>query len=217
MDRVTLAGPVRPSPNSSDQPYQHLAAWVRRRMGSIAHERRVMQIAGAFFDLTRDLHDLGRRSQWALYAAALVHDVGRSVDPEKHEQIGAEMILTDSALRLSTPTRRWLAYLTLYHRGPVPDIGEDEILRPTDNRESLYTVLGLLRAADTLDSRSLPTPRLVIVRRERRIQVACFLRDSSSRAEKAFCRPKKYRLMEQTLDCSLDVEVRCGEARLVTH
>ena len=208
MDRVTLARPVRIAAHSEYQPFQHIESWVRRRMGNVDHERRVMQIAGAFFDLTRDLHDLGRRSRWALSAGALVHDVGRSVEPEIHEQIGAEMILTDSSLKLPAPARRWLAYLTLYHRGSIPDVGEDEILRSTDNRESLYTVLGLLRAADTLDSRPLPTPRLVIVRRQRRIQVNCFRRDSLSRAERAFCRPKKYRLMEETIGCSLDVEVR---------
>lgn len=217
MDRVTLARPLRLAAHSVYQPFGQIDAWVRRRMGNVDHERRVMQIAGAFFDLTRDLHDLGRRSHWALCAAALLHDVGRSVDPETHERIGAEMILDDTSLRLPTPARRWLAYLTLYHRGPVPDIGEDEILRPADNRDALYTVLGLLRAADTLDSRSLQTPRLAIVRRQRRIQVTCFLRDPSSRAEKAFCRPKKYRLMEETIGCSMDVEVRSGEARLVTH
>jgi exopolyphosphatase/pppGpp-phosphohydrolase len=219
MDRTTFARPISSSKRiaSADASHHHIGAWVRRRLGNIEHEQRVLQIAGSFFDLTRDLHGLGRKERWALSAAALIHDVGRSVDPETHEQIGAEMILTDPTLRLPVTTRRWLAYLTLYHRGSVPELGADEILRVADDRESLLTVLGLLRAADTLDSRSIQTPRLVMVRRDRRIQVSCFLHDISSRAEKAFCRPKKYRLMEQTVGCTLNVELRRGEPRFVAN
>jgi exopolyphosphatase/pppGpp-phosphohydrolase len=219
MDRARFSRPQAISGRfaTADHPHQHIENWVRRRTGNIDHERRVLQIAGSFFDMTRDLHALGRRSHWALCAGALIHDVGRSVDPAKHERIGAEMILSDPTLRLPIAARRWLAYLTLYHRGPVPELGDDQILRPTDDRDSLLTVLGLLRAADTLDSRSLETPRLVMVRRGRRIQVNCFVSDPSARAQKAFCRPKKYRLMEQTLGCSVIIELRAGDARLVTN
>lgn len=214
MDRATLSPRQEIVRDLSDRadPIEHLAAWARRRLGDIDHERRVQQIAGALFDLTRDLHGLGRTDRRLLSAAAMLHDVGRSVDPAEHERIGAEMILSDPWLRLSPDARRQLAYLTLYHRGPVPDLGRDEILRPTDNRQCLRKVLGLLRAADTLDSRSIDPPHLVLVRRDRRITVNCHVHERSEKARKVFCRPKKYRLLEETLRCRIEVHVELDGA-----
>lgn len=220
MDRATLARPQAACQKSAPapHPHQHLELWARRRLGNVDHERRVFQIAGALFDLTRDLHGLGRRSHWALGAAAWLHDVGRSVDPKTHEVVGAEMILSDVALALPSDARRWVAYLTLHHRGSVPDLGDDDILRAADDREGLRKVLALLRAADTLESRSLDEPpRLLLMRRDRRIRVSCLVRDHVDRAEKAFCRPKKYRLFQQTIGCSLDVDVQLGDARIVSE
>ena len=217
MDRATFARPAFDSDRISigAPHYSTLLSWVRRRIGPIDHERRVLQIAGAFFDLTHDLHKLDRRAHWALSAAALVHDVGRCVDPKDHARIGAEMVLSEPSIKLPSTARRWLAYLTLYHRGPVPELGADEILRPADDRLAMLKVLGLLRAADTLDSRSIEPPRLLFMRRDRNLEVSCLLREPCDRAEKAFCRPKKYRLMEQTIGCTVNVEVQLGEARML--
>lgn len=218
MDRATLSRPRASFGKPATHPHQQLESWAHRRLGSIDHERRVSQIAGALFDLTRDLHGLGRRSHWTLGAAAWLHDVGRSVDPTTHEVVGAEMILSDPALLLPGDARRSVAYLTLYHRGPVPGLGDDEILRASDDREGLRKVLGLLRTADTLDSRSLgETPRLLLMRRDRRVRVSCLMRTDIERAEKAFCRPKKYRLLQETIGCTIDVNIQLGEARIVSE
>jgi len=209
MDRATFALPrVLSDKSPGHQEFSPISAWARRRLGNIDHEKRVFQIAGALFDMTGDLHELGRRARWSLSAAALMHDVGRSVDPEDHPAIGSEMILEDTDLGLPADVRRALAYLTLYHRGAVPDVGDDDILKSSDDCEGLYKVLALLRAADTLDCRSIDPPRLLIVRRDRRLRVSCLLEKYTSRAEKAFQRRKKYRLLEETLDCKFEVQVR---------
>jgi exopolyphosphatase/pppGpp-phosphohydrolase len=217
MERAAFARSAV-SPESTtpvDSTHEQLERWVHKHLGAIAHERRVAQIAGAMFDLTRDLHELDRRAQWMLTAAALVHDVGRGADPEDHARIGAEKVLNDPALPLSPSARRSLAYLTLHHRGPVPECGKDEVLRDADNPQALLRVLGLLRASDTLDSRSIEPPRLLLARRGTDLQICCYLREPSERAQKAFCRPKKYRLLEQTLDCTVDVSVRLGDAQML--
>jgi len=218
MDRATIARSTPESdfkPPLSDATHRALESWARRRLGSTGHERRVAQIAGALFDLTQDMHDLSRRAGWTLLAAAIVHDVGRAANPDDHARAGANLLLTDAALPLSPTTRRWLAYLTLHHRGLVPEAGRDTVLRPSDDAAGLLKVLGLLRAADTLDSRSIDPPRVLLMRRDRRIQISCFLRDSTDRAQKAFCRPKKYRLLEETLDCQVEVEIHQGDARML--
>lgn len=217
MERATLS--PRPIVRAELSPRANslgvLSLWARRKLGSINHERRVVQIAGALFGLTRDLHDLKQGERWLLSAAALLHDVGRAVDPAEHERIGAEMILSDPSLGLSPEDRRRLGYLTLYHRGPVPDLGRDEILRDGDGRQACRKVLALLRAADTLDSRSMEPPDLLLLRRAREVTVRCHVCDRADKARKAFCRPKKFRLLEQSLRCKIDVEVRLGEARMV--
>jgi exopolyphosphatase / guanosine-5'-triphosphate,3'-diphosphate pyrophosphatase len=217
MERGTIArrGAESTAP-LSDVSHQSLEFWVRRRAGGSDHERRVAQIAGALFDLTQDLHDLSHRAQWTLVAAALVHDVGKSVDSDDHARIGANILLTDPHLELSPTSRRWLAYLTLYHRGQVPAPGKAEILRPSDDARGLLKVLGLLRAADTLDSRSIEAPRLLMMRRENRLHIGCYLRQADPRAFRAFCRPKKYRLLEQTLGCDVDVEVHFGDTKILS-
>ncbi len=218
MDRAAIARAESDSDSAplSDPTHALLESWVRRRLGSSEHERRVAHIAGAIFDLTQDLHDLSHRARWTLIAAALVHDVGRAVDPEDHARIGANIVLTDSALGVSPTTRRWLAYLTLYHRGQVPIAGKDGVLRASDDAAGMLKLLGLLRASDTLDSRSIESPRVLLMRRENRVQICCFLREHDERAERAFCRPKKYRLMEETLDCQVQVEVQLGDARMLS-
>jgi exopolyphosphatase/pppGpp-phosphohydrolase len=216
MDRTALfpRRPVSQEPVDGVDGLRPVLEWVRRRVGNVDHEGRVLQVAGALFDLTADLHGLGRQARWALSASALLHDVGRCVDPNEHARIGAEMILSDSCL--PAESRRQLAYLTLYHRGPVPDLGRDEILTSRENRLGLRKVLGLLRAADTLDSRLIDPPRLLLVRRDRGLKVYCHVSDRADKARKAFCRPKKYRLLQDTIGCTIDVEVQLGEARMVS-
>jgi exopolyphosphatase/guanosine-5'-triphosphate,3'-diphosphate pyrophosphatase len=217
MERAAIARTESESASSlSDPSHQSLELWVRRRAGASDHERRVAQIAGALFDITQDLHDLSHRARWTLIGAALVHDVGKSVDSDDHARIGANILLTDPKLELSPTSRRWLAYLTLYHRGQVPAPRRDNILRPSDDAEGLLKVLGLLRAADTLDSRSIEAPRLLMMRRANRLQISCFLREVDERACRAFCRPKKYRLLEQTLGCEVTIEVQFGDTKMLS-
>lgn len=218
MDRAAIARTDSESNSTpiTDPGHALLEKWARRRLGAVDHERRVAHIAGAMFDLTQDLHDLSHRAHWTLIAAAIVHDVGRAVDEEDHARIGANILLTDPALALSPTTRRWLAYLTLHHRGPVPSVRKDSVLRSSDDAPGLLKVLGLLRASDTLDSRSIEAPRLLMMRRENRVQITCYLREANDRAHRAFCRPKKYRLMEETLDCHVNVELQFGDTKMLS-
>ena len=217
MDRQTIA---RPSSDLSaftltESLHVTLETWARRRLGKTDHERRVAQIAGALFDLTHDLHNLSRRNRSLLLAAALVHDVGRSEDADDHATTGAQMIFEDPRLPLAPSQRRALAYLTQHHRGQVPGLREDDILSDDDNHDELLTILGLLRASDTLDSRSIDSPRLLLVRRQRHLQIRCLLRQPDERARKAFSRAKKYRLLEQTLNCTVELDIQDGDAEIL--
>ena len=187
-----------------------IVRWVDKHLQGIGHEQRVARISSTLFDLTRELHNLSKNTRKLLRAAALVHDVGRSIDKAKHPAVGAGMILRSRTLRLADADRRALAFLTLYHRDELPAPGAEAILDDGDDRDSLRKILALLRAADALDSRSLESPRLVFGLKRKRLKIICSLEDPSPKARKVYERRKKFRLLEEELDCAVEVEVHAA-------
>jgi exopolyphosphatase/pppGpp-phosphohydrolase len=193
--------------------------YARRQLQSIEHERRVCAIADALFTRTAPLHRLTSRHRRLLRLAALLHDVGRRFGDKDHPVRGAEMIARDRRwLLLTTRQRRALVYLTRYHRGAVPNLGYDGILRRRDGRKELLLVLALLRMADSLDNRQLESPHILISQRGRKLSIACMIdsADELTRARKVFRRRKKLRLLEELLDITIDVEVRSA-ALVASH
>ena len=186
--------------------------WTQRRLGTLDHERRVAEIAQTLFTLTSPRHELDGVHRRLLAMAATVHDVGRVDGEDGHEVVGAKMVLRDESLPLTAAERRALAYLTRYHRDPVPDAGFDRILAESDDHDALRVTLALLRAADALDSRSLESPRLVFALRGRALRIACYLDTDSAKARRVYSRRKKFRLLEELLGCRVEIDVRCAEA-----
>jgi len=182
-------------------------SWVADQLGGIGHERRVAAIARSLFDLTLPLHNLNRTDLRLLKLAAYVHDVGRSVNDKDHPAIGARIIRRTASLPLKKQQRRALAYLTLRHRGKVPDSQSDTALHRIKNPGNLRILLAFLRAADSLDNRGLPSPRLSFSRRGQQIRIVCHLREDSAKARRVFSRRKKFRLLEQMLDCRIELEI----------
>jgi hypothetical protein len=65
-----------------------------------------------------------------------------------------------------------------------------------------------LRVADTLDCRSLPAPRLAIRLRDRCLRITCGLREDSNKVRRVFSRRRKFRLLEEVLDCRVEIAVQ---------
>lgn len=192
--------------------YQALERWVLVELGSVAHERRVTEIASRLFDLTWPLHGMSRSERRLLRMAAMVHDVGRSIDDDTHPLQGARMLLQTDHLPLESSERRALAYLTRHHRGKVPELGAGEFLRRNDDAETLRMVLALLRSADALDGRTLESPRLSFELIGRSLNIACHLQGNSPKARKSYLRMKKHRLMEELFDCRVNLRIAEAEA-----
>ena len=186
--------------------------WVRRRLVRISHERRVVDIATTLFDLMEEFHRLQPEQRRLLRLGAWVHDVGRSVEDKRHPAIGAALLLEDDRLPITRSDRRRLAYLTRYHRGAVPEAGFDGVLRGGDGRKTMRRVLALLRAADSLDNRTVPPPRVVFAMKGRRLRVTCFIEKDCAKARKVFGRRKKFRLLEETLGCKVEVQIKLAQA-----
>ena len=62
--------------------------------------------------------------------------------------------------------------------------------------------------ADSLDSRSQPRPSLTFQVRGRRIRITCRLAEDTAKARKIFARRKKFRLLEELLDCKVEVTLQ---------
>lgn len=187
--------------------------WVRAMLGRTAHERRVAANATILFNLLRPLHRLPRRELRLLRLAALVHDVGRAIDDDDHPTVGAGLVLEQMPVAMTRCRRRRLAYLTRYHRGAVPELGRDDVLRSGDARAATRILLAMLRAADTLNCRQLPPPRLEFVfknQQDRRPRLKIIVRTTvdPDLAKRAFARDKKYRLLSDLLDVRVDVDVQ---------
>ncbi len=117
------------------------------------------------------------------------------------------MLLHEPRLPLSNDERRWLAYLTRYHRGCVPDRGCDGILRRSDPHARLALLLAFLRAADALDSRSAETPQLNFSLHGGKLRILCHIEDPSPKACRVYTRRKKFRLLEELLNLRVDVRI----------
>jgi exopolyphosphatase/pppGpp-phosphohydrolase len=191
-------------------PHGTAGAVVRRRLlghlGFSHHERRVAAIALRMFDLLAPRHRLTPDHRRLLRIGALVHDAAKRYGASQHHIRGAQFVLRDRVLPLHSADRRAVAYLVRYHRGDVADV--DGILRPGDGRRKLRILLGLLRAADALDSRHLHATALVIRRKGRKLRIQCLVDSFISEARRRFRKPDKFRLLEKELGLRIQVRVR---------
>ena len=179
---------------------------LRGGLGCSPHERRVATIVLRMFDLLASQHRLASKYRNLLRIGALLHDAGRPLDPPNHHVRGAELILRDTRLALSQRHRRATAYLVRYHRGDPTDV--DNLLQPDDPRGRMRVLLGLLRAADALDSRHLAASAIVIRLKGDRVRIECLVEGDLDEARRRFDRPGKFKLLRKTLGLRVEVRVR---------
>jgi len=179
------------------QRLRQIGQWIAAHIGDTGHERRVMRIAVALFDRTMSFSGLDRHDRRLLKLAAMLHDVGRCRGPEDHHIRGQQMILGSRTLLLTRRERLIVAFLTRFHRGDVPDSGDYIALG--EDADRARTLLALLRAADTLDSRKVHVRAIAIRLRGRRLCVRCHIHKGWKRARRAFRRRRKFALLRKVL------------------
>lgn len=184
-----------------------LREWVRRKLGGVGHEQRVASIAGKLFDITHKWHYLRPVDRQLLTLAALTHDVGRAYGAKGHAKTGARMIAENTGLPLSDTERRRLCFLTRHHRRRLPVPGDEQYLeRALDSVRCLRVLLGLLRAADGLDSRAGKGAHLVMTARDRRVTVFGYMLNEASTDDRLLTKRKKLELLETVLRCEVQVK-----------
>ena len=137
-----------------------LRLWSSYLDPDVAHSRRVGELARQLLDgLTRLEMAPANPNQdlrGVLYAAALMHDVGRSKHGKGHHKASYRMI------RRLTPPLGWsasqlhlAAVAARFHRGALPTL-RHKVLRdlPLDQKKIVLHLAGILRFANALDTES---------------------------------------------------------------
>lgn len=116
------------------------------------HAFQVCRNAESLFRATKALHGLGEHELKILCAAALLHDIGHTVDVIGHHKHSRDLIMKMELSGFSIREHRIVACVARYHRKahPKPSHVVYEDLKKADQK-LVQKLAGILRVADGLD------------------------------------------------------------------
>ena len=133
---------------------EEFLALMQALEGDPHHTQHVAQLAVHLFDELADLHGLGDHDCLLLEAAACLHDIGRSTDPDGkgHHRESARLIRNHPWQHFNSQTIEIIAQVARYHRKSLPDLEHEEFaaLGPME-RLRVQKLAAMLRIADGLD------------------------------------------------------------------
>jgi len=138
------------------QKFDAAHALVRRFGESDVHENHVAQLSLQLFDGLLGVHQFEPADRDVLFAAALVHDVGRAVNASAHHKHGAYIVRNAAFPGWRLEEVDLIAALVRYHRKSLPKMTHPEWATASpDRRAKIEGLAGILRVADGLDRRHL--------------------------------------------------------------
>jgi exopolyphosphatase/guanosine-5'-triphosphate,3'-diphosphate pyrophosphatase len=116
------------------------------------HALQVTRLSLALFDQLANLHRLPASARGLLEAAAMLHDVGHAVSPQRHHKHTLYLVANADVAGFSDQERQLVALVARYHRRTPPEAGRPDLqgLAPGQLR-LLRRLVALLRVADALD------------------------------------------------------------------
>ena len=116
------------------------------------HARQVARLALDLFDQLPRVHRLPPGARGLLEAAALLHDVGHAVSPQRHHKHTFYLVANADIPGFSDDERQLVALVARYHRRSVPERHRADLedLAPRDLK-LVRRLVALLRVADALD------------------------------------------------------------------
>jgi exopolyphosphatase/guanosine-5'-triphosphate,3'-diphosphate pyrophosphatase len=125
---------------------------AERFAGANAHGRQVARLALALFDATAPKLGLPASARELLEYAALLHDVGHSVDHDRHHRHSYYLIRHAELLGFDALEVEVLAQVARGHRKQVPKLADPQLSAlPARARRTVRGLAALLRVADALD------------------------------------------------------------------
>jgi exopolyphosphatase/guanosine-5'-triphosphate,3'-diphosphate pyrophosphatase len=131
------------------------------------HQRHVGRLALVLFERLAGVHQLAPSDRDILYAAAILHSIGRFVAESGHHKHSAYLIRNSPLPGWRDDERELVALVARYYRKamPKPSHLEFTALPPVD-KHRVEVLASILRIADGLDQRELGVVGDVTVRRE---------------------------------------------------
>ncbi len=137
--------------------------------GDLAHETRVADLALSLYDGLKELPPLVEFVERdLLFAAAILHDVGRVIQVSSHHKHSAYIVRNATLTGWKPREQEVVALLVRYHRRSLPKMTHPEYLALDPLVRTIVDRLAaLLRIADALDARHQGRVKAVHVQRER--------------------------------------------------
>jgi CHAD domain-containing protein len=154
-----------------------LRVWASFLDPDFLHSERVAQLALSFYDGLKRAGLLTQNaeldSRAVLHAAALLHDVGRAKGEKAHHKDSYRMIRNlAQPLGWSARELQLAAVVARYHRGALPrSLNKSMQVLELPDRQVALPLAGILRLANTLDTRNGIRPRLRIALEDKVIVV----------------------------------------------
>ena len=116
------------------------------------HPIQVCRLCCMLFDELQSLHHMGNTERIWLQAAALLHDIGKSICGKDHHKQSRDIIIRSAKLPLDKDERIIIGLIAGYHRG-VPPNRRHKYYGKLDSESRYYIrkLAALLRLADGLD------------------------------------------------------------------
>jgi exopolyphosphatase/guanosine-5'-triphosphate,3'-diphosphate pyrophosphatase len=130
---------------------------LARRFGRMGvHENHVAVLALQIFDGLAELHRFEPAERDVLFAAAVVHDVGRAISPSAHHKHGAYIVRNAGLPGWRGEEIDLIASIVRYHRKSPPKPTHPEWVDAAPaTRAKIEGLAAILRVADGLDRRHL--------------------------------------------------------------
>lgn len=142
----------KPSATDTEVTFAACRQLGARHQYEAGHAESVRSLAEQLFEQTRELHQLDDRALLLLQAAALLHDIGRSISSDSHHKHSQYLIEANAITGLDRPARHLVAMIARYHRKALPT-GEHKPFDtlPSSEQTTVKQLAALLRLADALD------------------------------------------------------------------
>ena len=116
------------------------------------HAAQTARLSLALFDQLADIHALPASARGLLEAAALLHDLGHAVSPNRHHKHTYYLVSNADIPGFSDRERLLVALIARYHRRSAPDRNRPDLVDlPVSDFRLVRRLVGLLRVADALD------------------------------------------------------------------
>lgn len=138
--------------NAEEELLQYTRFFAKQYYYVEKHVEKVVEGALVIFDHLGKKHSLTKRHRLLLEMSAVLHDIGKAVNLEKHGECGSALILHMDLMGISEEEQKQLAVLIRYHEAGEPSQDDPEYsFLSRKGRIVVSKLLAVLQLANALD------------------------------------------------------------------